>query len=996
MVLEEEKKKESLKMHIKNKKAGPHRSFFKPLQTIPKSTFLSGFWCKNCFFFKKNAQIFAYMKYLLYLCSRIELVNQFCIERTINFKSNTTMKKVSLLLALFLGSYVCAYADYTQTLPLDYTDFFRAEALNADGEHLEVYTYANSDQKSSSKPDGEDLHGDQWNCSGKADSRGRSNPDIENSTLSWGAYVDNMKGKAIIYDGTVDETRVSIYSVKRNNDYSSSDGSKSYYLAALVNLSKVSSTVGVEFLSFDGNYTSTTARARVSAKKNSDGGYHIGMEYSATSTESGTTWSNVLAYNETHLIIVKITPNTDKKTDDIESAKLWLDPDLTKTEEENSAALIVSVTGKGIGSVRGINIVQKKNLTGKIAGLRFSDNWEDVAMLESAQEKVFAKFDDGTWGDMLPSTGSYSGGNYPNVEVNGLEMHAAGLQETNNKTAENGQVVKNRICMDNGSRKSMVILPIVNNIKQINVYATPGGDDRDIKLQRWDNATSTWVDEATYNCPTKNVCYFFRTQLNRSVATKLRLVNASTAGGVYVWKIETLPIVELNRIATNFSDSSVWGVPAKTYESQSSEVAGFQLIKAVLVDKGIYYEPSGERFSPRVEVESQSNGGMIICPAVTGVYQVDVYASVGGSAHTFTLDAYDYNIDKWATVETFECENTNTCYRFSKVLNSDQVTKLRITNADGSAKYIWKIVTYPTVPVDLEVPTNPKAVNIVTKSFTAQWEEVSNASGYRIVVFKENGDRQTTKEITGAGITQFNITGLAPATAYTYKVAAVGDGETTVDSELSAPVEVTTAAEITDTYTRTVTNGNYGTICLPKASEDLSTAGAVFFEVAGKVMVNDQLSEIVFDEVTSLVAGKPYVFLAKSDELNIPLVGDAVDTVVTSGTKGLKGSFTVRKITGTADRYVLSNNLLYCTNGREYYVGENRAYFDIRSMSVFDPSAPKAPGRRRVSMKAEPQQTPTGIGAAETGSKPAKLLLNGSVVIIRNGVQYDITGQRIH
>ena len=33
MVLEEEKKKESLKMHIKNKKAGPHRSFFKPLQT---------------------------------------------------------------------------------------------------------------------------------------------------------------------------------------------------------------------------------------------------------------------------------------------------------------------------------------------------------------------------------------------------------------------------------------------------------------------------------------------------------------------------------------------------------------------------------------------------------------------------------------------------------------------------------------------------------------------------------------------------------------------------------------------------------------------------------------------------------------------------------------------------------------------------------------------------------------------------------------------------
>lgn len=902
------------------------------------------------------------------------------------------MKKVSLLLALFLGSYVCAYADYTQTLPLDYTDFFRAEALNADGEHLERGAYIEGAQQNT---DASPIMADQWNLTGKAGSRGRYNPDIENSTLSWGAYIDNMKGKAIIYDGTVDETRVSIYSVKRNNDYSSSDGSKSYYLAALVNLSKVSSTDGVELLSFDGNYTSTTARARVSAKKNLDGGYHIGMEYSATSTESGTTWSNVLAYNETHLIIVKITPNTDKKTDDIESAKLWLDPDLTKTEEENSAALIVSITGKGIGSVRGINIVQKKNLTGKIAGLRFSDNWEDVAMLESAQEKVFAKFDDGTWGDMLPSTGSYSGGNYPNVEVNGLEMHAAGLQETNNKTAENDQVVKNRICMDNGSRKSMVILPTVNNIMQINVYAMAGGDNRDIKLQRWDNATSTWVDEATYNCPTKNVCYFFRTQLNRSVATKLRLVNASTAGGVYVWKIETLPIVELNRIATNFSDVSVWGVPAKTYESQSSEVAGFQLIKAGLVDKGIYYEPSGERFSPRVEVESQSNGGMIICPAVTGVYQVDVYASVGGSAHTFTLDAYDYNIDKWATVETFECETTGICYRFSKVLNSDQVTKLRITNADGSAKYIWKIVTYPTVPVDLEVPVVKAATNVSSKAFSANWETVEGATGYRIILY--NGDNSVKSSVTvEAGVTTQPLRNLAENTNYTYKVAAVGDGETTVDSELSEAVEVTTASEITDSYTRPVTNGNYGTICLPKASEDLSTAGAVFFEVAGKVMVNDQLSEIVFDEVTSLVAGKPYVFLANSDELNIPLVGDAVDAVVTSGTNGLKGSFTVKAISGGANKYVLSNNLLYCTNGREYYVGENRAYFDISNMSVFDPSAPKAPGRRRVSMKAEPQQTPTGIGAAETGGKPAKLLLNGSVVIIRNGVQYDITGQRIH
>ena len=55
MVLEEEKKKESLKMFKKQGSTEVSSNHFKPLQTIPKSTFLSGFWCINCFFFKKNA-----------------------------------------------------------------------------------------------------------------------------------------------------------------------------------------------------------------------------------------------------------------------------------------------------------------------------------------------------------------------------------------------------------------------------------------------------------------------------------------------------------------------------------------------------------------------------------------------------------------------------------------------------------------------------------------------------------------------------------------------------------------------------------------------------------------------------------------------------------------------------------------------------------------------------------------------------------------------------
>lgn len=284
------------------------------------------------------------------------------------------MKK-HLLFVAALAAGLSLNAQYTQELPLDYTDFFRDEAIHESGDSLERGAYEAGATQSA------DIFApDQWNLTSKAENRNRENPALETNALAWGNYIDNGKGKAVIYDGSVEGARVSIYSLKRNNDYSSADGSKAYYMAALVNFTQVSSSGGADFLSFDGNFTSTTARARVAVKKGtSSSQYHLGMEYASTPTADGTQWSAELNGGDTHLIVVKIIPNTDKNTDNIESAKLWLDPDLTKTEDENAAALIASVTGKGIGSVRGINVVQKKNITGKVAGLRFSDNWADVA-----------------------------------------------------------------------------------------------------------------------------------------------------------------------------------------------------------------------------------------------------------------------------------------------------------------------------------------------------------------------------------------------------------------------------------------------------------------------------------------------------------------------------------------------------------------------------------------------------------------------------------------
>lgn len=74
------------------------------------------------------------------------------------------MKKVFLLLVLFTA-FIGVQAQYTQTLPLNYSDFFRAEAINADGEHLERGEYAEgAAQNSEESP----ILADQWSLTGKA------------------------------------------------------------------------------------------------------------------------------------------------------------------------------------------------------------------------------------------------------------------------------------------------------------------------------------------------------------------------------------------------------------------------------------------------------------------------------------------------------------------------------------------------------------------------------------------------------------------------------------------------------------------------------------------------------------------------------------------------------------------------------------------------------------------------------------------------------------
>ena len=199
-------------------------------------------------------------------------------------------------------------------------------------------------------------------------------------------------------------------------------------------------------------------------------------------------------------------------------------------------------------------------------------------------------------------------------------------------------------------------------------------------------------------------------------------------------------------------------------------------------------------------------------------------------------------------------------------------------------------------------------------------------------------------------------------------------------------------------YTRSVTSGNYGTICLPYGSSDYT--GAEFYEIAYLQLASDGITpaNIYLDQVTTLEAGKPYIFKATADELVVYYEGaEALDPV--PGEAGLTGTF--EAIPSTNDilegNYMISQNKFWlCAAG--CWLDANRAYIEHDALHASTTPVAPMPGRRRVSMGAAGENAATGsedIMMPISNSKTMKIIENGQVIIIHDGVKYNMQGMKI-
>ena len=237
---------------------------------------------------------------------------------------------------------------YPQTLPIDYKQFFSPTAINANGIDLVRDVYANT----STAP----ILPNEWTAQSVLVS-----PTVQSSTLCYSNYIDNNLGKEIVFPASINRNNVFYPLTASTTAYTG----KAFFLSTLINISSFRSSD--PFLMFGSQYLGTYQRGKVQVVTNG-AGYSLGVQFNAETPVNGTT---ILNKNQTYLVVVKITPSVIGT----ETLSVFVNPTIGDTELVTPEATI-SIPTAQLLYIKGINL--RATFTGKMAGLRFSDNWADV------------------------------------------------------------------------------------------------------------------------------------------------------------------------------------------------------------------------------------------------------------------------------------------------------------------------------------------------------------------------------------------------------------------------------------------------------------------------------------------------------------------------------------------------------------------------------------------------------------------------------------------
>ena len=214
-----------------------------------------------------------------------------------------------------------------------------------------------------------------------------------------------------------------------------------------------------------------------------------------------------------------------------------------------------------------------------------------------------------------------------------------------------------------------------------------------------------------------------------------------------------------------------------------------------------------------------------------------------------------------------------------------------------------------------------------------------------------------------------------------FKNYAISNAGKTVDGNTYSALPIVTAAKFENATVQTrddLTVGNYGTICYENNITNYE--GVTFYAVAGR-----EGRKVIFDEVTELEAGMPYLFRAEAAKLKIAFGNETASEP--GYYKSLQGTFTQ---INPAEENILTGNYVMYDNmikkcGKNCGLKANRAYFIGSELEILGAPAHQVPGRKRVSMDVLGEDEATGVD---------NITENGVVAPALQGT-YDVLGRQL-
>lgn len=283
---------------------------------------------------------------------------------------------------------------------------------------------------------------------------------------------------------------------------------------------------------------------------------------------------------------------------------------------------------------------------------------------------------------------------------------------------------------------------------------------------------------------------------------------------------------------------------------------------------------------------------------------------------------------------------------------------------------------------------------LVTKDATYTAVYKSTPRKYTVTL---KSDVEGACSFTGAGVYDYNTTATIEATmnpGYQF-VGWEHDntlGQSFTIDKITGDVTYTVRTEpvATPEVIRTVQEGYYYTICMPKAMTNVQ--GATFWQFVGR----DANSAYIEPVATPTVAGKPYLMYATTTgDVTATLEGEAA---ITAGTNGaLYGTFIdmdqAAFNTAGDNIYILIANVLYRVDGQsDNSLSAYRAYVDLDNLNPISGSM-LTPNVRRVALGTN---TATGVDQVQGDEvQSTKVLIDGTLYIFRNGKMYDAQGKLV-